>query len=81
MTTNSNWTECKNFRYKGQTSFDRPDGHPRVFRIKNMLLRENLLRLTKIFGSKAVAIMHANENQKRGDIHGHTLACLENKLT
>ena len=80
MTTNNAWDECKNFRYKGQTSFDRPDGHPRVFRIKNMILRD-MMRKTNIFGSEAVAIMHANENQKRGDIHGHTLACLKNKLT
>ena len=65
MTCNPEWPEIKNSLHPGESAFDRPDIVTRVFKLKNDLLIDYIVR-KEVFG-KVIAYVGTQEQQKRKD--------------
>ena len=74
MTCNPKWPEIRAGLFPGQTPADRPDLIARVFKLKQNLLLEDLIK-KQIFGP-VVAHIWVIEFQKRGLPHMHLLLWL-----
>ncbi|XP_021775348.1 uncharacterized protein LOC110739200 [Chenopodium quinoa] len=74
MTCNANWPEIKSELAPGKAAQDRPDLVARIFRIKLLALKREIME-KKVFGT-VVAMVYVVEFKKRGLPHAHFLIIL-----
>ena len=76
MTCNPEWPEITESLSPGESAFDRPDLVTRVFKMKNDMLINDIVK-NQIFG-RVIAYVGTQEQQKRKGLHHtHTLITLE----
>ena len=76
MTCNPDWKEIQESLNPGETAFDRPDICTRVFKLKNDLLIEYIVK-NEIFGKTKAHVGTIEQQKRKGLHHSHNLIILE----